>query len=167
MVHPAALPDEQLLSQCEIQALRRGGPGGQHRNKVSTAILLTHTPSGVAAEANERRSQADNRRVALRRLRIRLALALRSPHPRTPLSDSVWRKYRRAARLAIDPENPDFALLLAETLDVLWSQDFDWTRVCQILEISSSQLQKFLKREPAAWQAVNRERLNRNLRPLH
>ena len=73
-MHPAALPDDDLLSICNETRTRRGGPGGQHRNKVETAVVLQHRPTGLNAEANERRSQADNRRVALQRLRLRLAI---------------------------------------------------------------------------------------------
>ena len=60
---------------------RRSGPGGQHRNKVSTAVVITHRPTGVRAEANERRSQAENHREAVRRLRVRLAVEVRSRTP--------------------------------------------------------------------------------------
>ena len=59
--HPAATRAEQLLAECEVRRLRRSGPGGQHRNKVETAVALRHLPTGVQAEANERRSQAQNR----------------------------------------------------------------------------------------------------------
>ena len=55
-MHPARLPIDELLADCEERRLRRGGPGGQHRNKVETAVELTHRPTSVAAEANERRS---------------------------------------------------------------------------------------------------------------
>ncbi|MFN5707736.1 MAG: peptide chain release factor family protein, partial [Planctomycetota bacterium] len=61
--HPASLPEEKLLADCDVVRTRRGGPGGQHRNKVETAVVITHRPSGVSAEANERRSQAENRKV--------------------------------------------------------------------------------------------------------
>ena len=60
MPHPAALSPEELLHQCRARRTRRSGPGGQHRNKVETAGVLTHAPTGVQAEANERRSQAEN-----------------------------------------------------------------------------------------------------------
>ena len=70
-VHPACLPIDELLAQCDVRHERRSGPGGQHRNKVATAVVLTHRPTGVRAEANERRSQAENHAEAVRRLRLR------------------------------------------------------------------------------------------------
>ena len=56
-VHPASLDVQRLLVDCESRRERRGGPGGQHRNKVETAVVLRHLPTGIVAEANERRSQ--------------------------------------------------------------------------------------------------------------
>ncbi|ROO58263.1 peptide chain release factor [Micromonospora sp. Llam0] len=56
----------------DIVACRTGGPGGQHRNKASTAVRATHRPSGLVVVVDtERRSQL-NRRIALRLLRERL-----------------------------------------------------------------------------------------------
>ena len=45
--HPATASPEQLIAECDIRRLRRSGPGGQHRNKVETAISLHHLPTGV------------------------------------------------------------------------------------------------------------------------
>src|SRR5262245_3474953 len=56
MLHPAQLPIDELLPACSFQRTRRSGPGGQHRNKVETAVIVEHKPTGVRAEANERRS---------------------------------------------------------------------------------------------------------------
>jgi protein subunit release factor B len=47
---------------------RSSGPGGQHVNKVSTAVTLRHRPSGVSVTAQDSRSQAVNRRLARERL---------------------------------------------------------------------------------------------------
>ena len=69
MPHPAAVPAVDLLKDCAVERTRRSGPGGQHRNKVETAIVLTHRPTGIQAEASERRSQPENLAVATFRLR--------------------------------------------------------------------------------------------------
>ncbi len=47
---------------------RSSGPGGQHVNKVSTAVTLKHLPSGIAVTVQDSRSQARNRQLALERL---------------------------------------------------------------------------------------------------
>ena len=47
---------------------RSSGPGGQHVNKVSTAVTLKHLPSGLAVTVQDSRSQAHNRELALERL---------------------------------------------------------------------------------------------------
>ncbi|MCA9240852.1 MAG: peptide chain release factor-like protein, partial [Planctomycetales bacterium] len=44
--HPSAVPLEELERDCKIERLRRSGPGGQHRNKVETAVVITHQPTG-------------------------------------------------------------------------------------------------------------------------
>jgi protein subunit release factor B len=47
---------------------RSRGPGGQHVNKVSTAVTLCHRPSGVSVTVQDSRSQAMNRKLARQRL---------------------------------------------------------------------------------------------------
>ena len=47
---------------------RSSGPGGQHVNKVSTAVLLRHVPTGVAVTVQDTRSQSMNRQLAWERL---------------------------------------------------------------------------------------------------
>ena len=47
---------------------RSGGPGGQHVNKVSTAVTLRHRPSGLSVTVQQSRSQAQNRKLARERL---------------------------------------------------------------------------------------------------
>src|SRR5262245_9569053 len=73
------LSDAELLAQCSVDTYRASGPGGQKRNKTSSAVRLRHGPSGLAVIAEESRSQHENKARALRRLRQRLFLQLRRP----------------------------------------------------------------------------------------
>ena len=156
MPHPTALPPDELLRQCETRRTRRSGPGGQHRNKVETAVVLSHTPTGVQAEANERRSQAENLRMALFRLRVNLALAVRQPEAADP--SELWRSRCRGGRIAVNPEHDDFPALLAEALDALAQCDDDVRETAQRLGCTPSQFIKLLKDEPRALAAVNARR---------
>src|SRR5205823_9742901 len=72
-----SLTNPQLLAQCAVDTYRASGPGGQKRNKTSSAVRLRHPPSGLIVIAEESRSQHENRERALRRLRRALFLKLR------------------------------------------------------------------------------------------
>ena len=52
----------------EEKFARSSGPGGQHVNKVSTAVTLRHVPTGVAVTVQDSRSQSMNRQLAWERL---------------------------------------------------------------------------------------------------
>ncbi len=72
----ASLDDRKLLAECDVETLIASGPGGQHRNKTESGVRLTHRPTGLAIKATERRSQYENRQVALERLREKLEAML-------------------------------------------------------------------------------------------
>src|SRR5436853_6344947 len=61
---------EFQLNEADLEETfaRSSGPGGQHVNKVSTAVTLRHRPSGMSVTVQDSRSQATNRRIARERL---------------------------------------------------------------------------------------------------
>src|SRR4051794_11540306 len=72
-----ALTDDQLLAQCGVDTYRASGPGGQKRNKTSSAVRLRHGPTGLTVIAEESRSQHENKAKAVRRLRHAIYLQVR------------------------------------------------------------------------------------------
>ncbi len=56
----------------KIETFRSSGPGGQHMQKTSTAVRLTHLPTGIVASSQSQRSQRQNKEIALRVLQARL-----------------------------------------------------------------------------------------------
>jgi hypothetical protein len=165
--HPSGWPPGELLSQCQCVRQRRSGPGGQHRNKVETAVVLSHLPTGIRGEASERRSQDENRRRALFRLRLNLALGLRCPRDLEAAEPSaLWRRRCVGGRLAVAATHDDLPALLAEALDVLEACDADLPRAAGWLGCTASQLIRFLKTVPRAFAEVNARRRAAGRRPL-
>jgi protein subunit release factor A len=75
---------EALEREVKVSTFRGSGPGGQHRNKVETAVRLVHEPTGIVVVAAESRSQVRNRDLAFERLQKRLRALNHKPRPRVP-----------------------------------------------------------------------------------
>lgn len=59
---------DQLEREVRFDTMRSGGPGGQHVNKTSSAVWITHLPTQLKLRVEADRSQHRNRRIALTRL---------------------------------------------------------------------------------------------------
>ena len=165
--HPACLDDDALAGQCRVTFGRGSGPGGQHRNKVETAAFVTHLPTGVKATARERRSQAQNRHVAQQRLRMKLAITVRTRiRMNRYRPSSLWVRRRQGKTLPVNARNRDFPALLAEAMDVIAAMTFDVGGAAGVLGVTMSQLAKLLGREPKALAWVNDGRAARGLARL-
>lgn len=88
------LPDhlQRLLAECEVEAYRSSGPGGQKKNKTESSVRVRHLPTGLVRIATESRSQTRNREAALERVWEALEARRRKPKAR------VATKPTRAAR---------------------------------------------------------------------
>lgn len=164
--HPARISAEQLLKACRIRFGRASGPGGQHRNKVETAVRLEHLPTGVEAAATETRSQQENRKKALFRLRIRLATSVPLKIAPGESPSELWRKRCQNQKIVCNPEHEEAPALLAELWGILSSEDFDLAAAAQRLDCTSSQIVKFVGQISEARERIQEERRNRSLVPL-
>ena len=159
-----ALDDPSLLAQCEVDRFRASGPGGQKRNKTESAVRLRHSPTGLQGEANESRSQHENRARALRRLRLTIALTLRAPvaidaYTPSPLLTAALRETpgRRA---------PELLPILAELFDVLEACAWRIRDAAAALGGPSAAVSRLLLIDDDVWRAAAQRRQALGLAPL-
>lgn len=160
----AALNDASLLAQCEFDRFRASGPGGQKRNKTESAVRLRHAPTGLQGEANESRSQHENRARALRRLRLTLALTLRAPvdleaFEASPLLVSALAR-------APSRRSPDLLPVLGELFDVLEACTWRIGEAATVLGVPSASISRLLQVEDEVWRAAAQRRQALGLAPL-
>lgn len=160
-----SLSPEVLLSQCEVDTYRASGPGGQKRNKTSSAVRLRHLPSGLLVIAEESRSQHENKAKALKRIYQAFFLELRDPldaSQLTPEQVALLPDYAEAksndGRLHLGVKDPKFWPTVGVILDVLAAVESRVSDAATLLGISTGNLIDFLQTEPKVWQVANQLR---------
>ncbi|MCF0234884.1 MAG: hypothetical protein HUK22_07910, partial [Thermoguttaceae bacterium] len=116
----------------------------------------------------ERRYQRENREIALRRLRLEIALNVRdlSRIDATGLRDeTTFRWFERAARgrICIGAEHFDYPILVAEFFDVYFALGENLQATAVVLRTSTSQIVRLLARNPKCLEKLNRARAARGL----
>ena len=179
-----ALDDASLLRQCKVDTYRSSGPGGQHANKVESAVRLTHGPTGLVASASDERSQHRNRAIALKRLRWRIAHAVRRPEawlggrvdrehparldelPPALVGLLPWAPRSKASPPVVGKKNPERPRGEQYLLDVLDAASGSVGDAAAYLRTSTSQLSKLLCADTDLLAAANAVRGEHGLKPL-
>lgn len=142
--------DAALLRECEFIMQKGTGNGGQKINKTSSAVRLRHRPTGIAVSANEERSQAKNRHIALRKLRYEIAMGV---HAEPSGTDGFT--------LLPSPSPANHARLIlwtAELFDRLAASGFDLARTAVLCGASVSQLERAMRKYPQIWRRWSESR---------
>jgi hypothetical protein len=164
------LTDAQLLAQCAVDTYRASGPGGQKRNKTSSAVRLRHGPTGLVVIAEESRSQHENKAKALKRLRQALYLNLRDDLAGATAESVAAHPELVGAvadgRLAGTVKSPHFWPVAGVALDLLVFTHGRVSTAADMLGVSTAHLIDFLRIDPKLWQAANQIRAAAGHKPL-
>jgi hypothetical protein len=149
----------ELLSGCEVDLYRASGPGGQKRNKTSSAVRLRHAATGLIVTAVESRSQHENRARALVRLRRAIALTQRNAVDATAAPPPFYAAaLHRDPSLHVNTHHEDYCHVIQHVLDVLHANRASVADAAAGLSISTGQLVRFLAEDPDLWEHANRMR---------
>ncbi len=167
--------DDALLADCDVHIYKSSGPGGQHRNKVSSAVRLRHRPTGISSHGDESRSQHDNKRAALRRMRMNIACQLRRPvaadSPLPPvvadcISGSPDIHARTERRLFVGAKDHRFWQVASYLLDVLESHEGRPSESAAFVGITTGNFARMLRNERHVFGAAQMIRKRHGKSPL-
>ncbi|MFH1761649.1 MAG: peptide chain release factor-like protein [bacterium] len=151
------LSDTALLKQCEFGTFKASGPGGQKKNKTSSAVRLKHRATGITVISSESRSQNENKLKALKKLRFRIAQEIRFKGEinEFKLTDEVKTYIFNKRQLRINIHNYFYVHVFASILDIIYLMNGDCKKAASYLKISTSQLNRFILKDKKLLMAVN------------
>jgi len=172
IAHWRRLSEAELLRESEVDTYRASGPGGQKRNKTSSAVRLRHLPSGLIVIAEESRSQHENKAKALRRLKRATFLDLRDIIPADLLKPELVADMPAIAvaiedgSLHLRAKEERFWPAAGAVLDLLAAVSARVSDAAALLGISTGNLVSFLETDPKLWQQANNLRASHGQKPL-
>ncbi|MCB9194928.1 MAG: peptide chain release factor H [Flavobacteriales bacterium] len=124
---------EFSMNQLRIQTMRSGGKGGQHVNKVNTAVRVVHIPTGISAKSSDQRSQLQNKKTAIAKLQLKLM-------ERKEFEAGKQANYEWQEKIEIERGNP---------IKIFTSTSFKLTKKKQVKNYGSErqELKQTLKKE--------------------
>lgn len=124
---------EKTIQEHEIQfqAIRSSGAGGQHVNKVSSAVRAKHLPTGVQVLVSDSRSQHQNKKIAIQRLKEKII-----SHNTNQLKESIKNEWEN--HLTLQRGNP---------VRVFTGSDFKQKKKDKSFRTKRNELKNDLRRE--------------------
>lgn len=143
------MSDDDLGTICRWDFHKTTGNGGQKKNKTSSAVRVIHLPTEISTVCDDSRSQKMNRKSALHKLRMALALTLREiPATGVDLPSGTLPALT----------SPAYPIFAAKLLDLLAFYGWEPEKVCSYLQWSKSRFFKILGRDRRLADIVNSER---------
>jgi len=141
------MDETELAKICQFEFFKGSGPGGQKRNKTSSAVRVKLPEFDISASDCTERSQHRNRNNALRKLKIAIALQIRE-QPLDAAPDN-W---------DCSMHSQSYPLFTAQILDQLSSCKFNHQTAAEKWNKSQTSFLKKLFRDPDVWQFVQKQR---------
>jgi len=135
------MDDTKIKKHITAEYFKASGPGGQKINKTMTAVRLRIPSIGVVSESRTHRTQGENYRSALRKLRLGLSL-LQKEMP-DPSFISQIRPYLKNG-LRVNEKNSDFPLVRACVSGTVSAHNGNIKTAAEELGTSTNRLIKFL-----------------------
>ena len=149
--------DNDLKKNCRMDIFKATGHGGQKKNKTSNAIRLTLEHLSVTYTAS--RSRAENISRAFKKLRMSIALDISTGRENYYLNQTYPAElfqYFQKGSIKINAKNPMFPLVIGFIIDCFIKHNGNYQSVAESLKVSSSQLRKFITKNPFMIETLNK-----------
>ena len=151
---------DELLGACTLKGFQGSGPGGQHRNKTNTGVMLTLRQYNLEIKSCEGRSAKENKTHALRKMQMALALKVRETPPAVEIPFPGSNGH-------IQPSNALFPLFIAHVFDRMAQKNGDTKEAAQAFGLTPSARVKIIRQDKACAEKLQNSRQAQGKGRLH